>query len=166
MKLTVLLLNISPTSLQYFAFITKPNASKRITPSQEKSKEISIKEDAVMSKRKTSKLPINTGKCKSKSPLLPGKPLPWTMIFLHGPGDLQSGTCLSTRLTINIPWWSWHCWSLRGNLRLLIPLIRVRHPALIPWKMERMCIQDFSLTPSPSFSNLTLGSLLFAFEKK
>uniref|UniRef100_M1DK48 Uncharacterized protein n=1 Tax=Solanum tuberosum TaxID=4113 RepID=M1DK48_SOLTU len=48
--------------------MTKPKVVERITLAQEKSKGIAIKEDAVTSKGKASKLPITTGKGKGKSP--------------------------------------------------------------------------------------------------
>uniref|UniRef100_M1DBL9 Integrase core domain containing protein n=1 Tax=Solanum tuberosum TaxID=4113 RepID=M1DBL9_SOLTU len=48
--------------------MTKPKAATRITPAQEKSKGIAIKEDAITSKGKDSKLPTTTGKGKGKRP--------------------------------------------------------------------------------------------------
>uniref|UniRef100_M1DQA1 Uncharacterized protein n=1 Tax=Solanum tuberosum TaxID=4113 RepID=M1DQA1_SOLTU len=60
---------ISNFSLR-FADMTKSKskAAERITPSQEKSKGIAIKEDEVTSKGTTSKLSITTGKGKGKRP--------------------------------------------------------------------------------------------------
>uniref|UniRef100_M1DYI1 Uncharacterized protein n=1 Tax=Solanum tuberosum TaxID=4113 RepID=M1DYI1_SOLTU len=46
--------------------MTKPKDAEGITLAQEKSKEIVIKEDAVISKGKASKLPTTTGKGKGK----------------------------------------------------------------------------------------------------
>uniref|UniRef100_M1D8E4 Uncharacterized protein n=1 Tax=Solanum tuberosum TaxID=4113 RepID=M1D8E4_SOLTU len=46
--------------------MTKPKAAESIMLAQEKSKGILIKEDAVTSKRKASKLPTTTGKGKGK----------------------------------------------------------------------------------------------------
>uniref|UniRef100_M1DK13 Uncharacterized protein n=1 Tax=Solanum tuberosum TaxID=4113 RepID=M1DK13_SOLTU len=48
--------------------MTKPKAAERITPAQEKSKGIAIKEDAVTSKGKALKLPTTTGKGNGKRP--------------------------------------------------------------------------------------------------
>uniref|UniRef100_M1DCX1 Uncharacterized protein n=1 Tax=Solanum tuberosum TaxID=4113 RepID=M1DCX1_SOLTU len=47
--------------------MTKSKTTDRITPAQEKSKEIAIKEDAFTSKGKASKLPTTTGKGKGKN---------------------------------------------------------------------------------------------------
>uniref|UniRef100_M1DR32 Integrase core domain containing protein n=1 Tax=Solanum tuberosum TaxID=4113 RepID=M1DR32_SOLTU len=49
-------------------YMTKSKVVERITPAQEKSKGIVIKEDAFTSKGKTSKLPTTTGKGKGKRP--------------------------------------------------------------------------------------------------
>uniref|UniRef100_M1DIR1 Integrase core domain containing protein n=1 Tax=Solanum tuberosum TaxID=4113 RepID=M1DIR1_SOLTU len=48
--------------------MTKSKVAKRITPTQEKSKVIAIKEDAITSKGKDLKLPRTSGKAKGKSP--------------------------------------------------------------------------------------------------
>uniref|UniRef100_M1DWI7 Uncharacterized protein n=1 Tax=Solanum tuberosum TaxID=4113 RepID=M1DWI7_SOLTU len=50
--------------------MTKPKDTERITPAQEKSKGIEIKDDAVTFKGKASKLPTNTRKGKGKRPTL------------------------------------------------------------------------------------------------
>uniref|UniRef100_M1DJ74 Integrase core domain containing protein n=1 Tax=Solanum tuberosum TaxID=4113 RepID=M1DJ74_SOLTU len=49
--------------------MTKSKVVERITPAQEKSKAIAIKEDAVTSKGKTSELPTTTSKGKGKRPI-------------------------------------------------------------------------------------------------
>uniref|UniRef100_M1DUU2 Uncharacterized protein n=1 Tax=Solanum tuberosum TaxID=4113 RepID=M1DUU2_SOLTU len=48
--------------------MTKPKVAERITLAQEKSKRNAIKEDAVTSNEKASKLPTTTGKDKGKRP--------------------------------------------------------------------------------------------------
>uniref|UniRef100_M1DCD8 Integrase core domain containing protein n=1 Tax=Solanum tuberosum TaxID=4113 RepID=M1DCD8_SOLTU len=48
--------------------MTKSKVAERIAPSQEKSKGIAIKEDAVTSKGKALKLPTTSGKGKGKRP--------------------------------------------------------------------------------------------------
>ncbi|KAG5585283.1 hypothetical protein H5410_045717 [Solanum commersonii] len=50
--------------------MTKSKAVERITPTQEKSKGIAIKEDAVTSKGKDMKLPTTSGKGKGKIKLV------------------------------------------------------------------------------------------------
>jgi len=60
---------VSLTSVRDFADMTKSKVVERITPAQEKSKAIAIKEDAVTSKGKTSELPTTTSKGKGKRPI-------------------------------------------------------------------------------------------------
>uniref|UniRef100_M1DSV7 Uncharacterized protein n=1 Tax=Solanum tuberosum TaxID=4113 RepID=M1DSV7_SOLTU len=81
--------------------LTKSKAAERITSAQEKSKGIEIKDDAITSQRKASKLPTTIGKGKGKRPTSARKTITldpnipsWTLIFLHGPGDFAE-RCMS-----------------------------------------------------------------------